>query len=678
MLSWKSLVAGALLVTGIGVVAQDQVNVPSPLLPARAAPSAIAPATPVAAGVPGSTAALGTSPLSKQDVDAWLDGYMPYALHSGDIAGAVVVVVKNGQVLTQRGFGYADIAKHTPVNPETTLFRPGSVSKLITWTAVMQQVEAGKIDLDGDVNKYLDFKIPPRDGQPVTMRQIMTHTSGFEEAARNDFLASASDLQPLDVFITSWTPKRIYAAGTTPAYSNWATTLAAYIVQRVSGVPFDNYIETRIFTPLGMQHSTFRQPLPARLAADMATGYARASLPARPFENVQVAPAGSMSASGVDMARFMIAHLEHGRGILRPGTADMMHNSPLDRVNPMSLLPPLNRMELGFFETNLNGHEVIGHLGDTENFHTSLQLMTNDGVGFFLSVNSAGREGAAHPLRVSLLQDFVDRYFPSNQRDGRVDAATARQHAQMMTGLWEGSRRAESSWLAALYLTGQAKVALGKDGELVIPALKNAGGAIRQWVEIAPFVWRERNGHERLAAKLIDGKVVRWSVDGESPFVVFDRVPFSRSSAWLLPLVYASLGVLLLTFLYWPVSWFVRRRYKSVPAAAGSSLRAYRATRLMAGLVLAVLLSWVAFVSIVGSSATLLTAVSDPWLWLLQIAGVIVFVGAVLVASWNLYLTWTDGRGWRRKLWAALVFLAALAVLYFAHSFGLIAMTVRY
>ncbi len=84
-------------------------------------------------------------------------------------------------MLAQKGYGYSDVKTRKPVDPELTLFRPGSISKLFTWTAVMQQVEQGKLDLDADVNKYLDFEIPPRDGQPITLRNIMTHTAGFEE-----------------------------------------------------------------------------------------------------------------------------------------------------------------------------------------------------------------------------------------------------------------------------------------------------------------------------------------------------------------------------------------------------------------------------------------------------------------------------------------------------------------
>src|SRR5215472_2006149 len=118
--------------------------------------------------------------ITAEDLNAWLDGYLPYALATGDIAGTVVVVVKDGQIVTERGYGFSDVEKRKPVDPKLTLFRPGSVSKLFTWTAVMQMVEQGKIDLDADVNTYLDFKIPPRSGNPVTVRDLLTHRPGFE------------------------------------------------------------------------------------------------------------------------------------------------------------------------------------------------------------------------------------------------------------------------------------------------------------------------------------------------------------------------------------------------------------------------------------------------------------------------------------------------------------------
>ena len=140
--------------------------------------------------------------MTRADVEAWLDGFLPYALRTGDIAGAVVVVVKDGEVLLQKGYGYSDVAARKPVDPELTLFRPGSVSKLFTWTAVMQLVEQGKLDLDADVNKYLDFEIPARDGKPITLRNIMTHTRRLRRAGQGTRWASkAQPVQPLGEYL---------------------------------------------------------------------------------------------------------------------------------------------------------------------------------------------------------------------------------------------------------------------------------------------------------------------------------------------------------------------------------------------------------------------------------------------------------------------------------------------
>jgi len=229
-----------------------------------------APAAPVkkalAAGSSAPTQATGAPEMTAPDVAAFLDGVMPLQLAREDIAGAVVLVVKDSKVLYSQGYGYADVGKKTPVTPDGTLFRPGSVSKLFTWTAVMQLVEQGKLDLDRDVNDYLDFKIPATQPKPITLRNIMTHTSGFEETVKDMWLARPSDIVPIGDYIKAHIPERIFPPGVTPAYSNYATTVAGYIVQRVSGEPFDDYIEHHILGPLGMQHSTFRQPLPDNLS----------------------------------------------------------------------------------------------------------------------------------------------------------------------------------------------------------------------------------------------------------------------------------------------------------------------------------------------------------------------------------------------------------------------------
>src|SRR6202789_2551928 len=476
----------------------------------------------VATPLPPPAQSPATPRLTQQDVASWADGFMPYALKSGDIAGAVVVVVKDGAVLFEKGYGYSDITARRPVDPDRTLFRVGSTSKLFTWTAVMQLVEQGKIELDADVNRYLDFKIPPRDGKPVTMRNIMTHTAGFEETLKSLIETDPSRLLTLQAIVKRWTPERIFPAGSTPAYSNYAAALAGYIVARVSGESFEDYIDRHIFAPLGMEHSSFQQPLPKALQADMSKGYALASQPEKPYELIAVAPAGSLATTGSDIARFMIAHLQNGaygaNRILKADTAQEMHTTAL------TMIPPLDRMLLGFYEDNYNGHRVIAHGGDTQWFHSDLNLFIDDGVGVFISVNSLGKDGAAQGVRESLFREFTDRYFPGPTATGEVSSQVDAEHARLMSGRYEMSRRSKSTFFIFFIFAGQDKVTVNGDGTLDVSFMHGLAGEPLKWKEIEPFVWREVGGKTLLAAKIENGRVARFSVDGLSPIAVLEPV----------------------------------------------------------------------------------------------------------------------------------------------------------
>ncbi len=610
--------------------------------------------------------------LVKSDIDAWLDGYMPFALRRGDAAGAVVVVVKDGAVLTQRGFGYADVAARKPVDPETTLFRQASVSKLITWTAVMQLVEQGKIDLDRDVNAYLDFRIAPFDGKPVTMRNLMTHTAGFEEVQRGLNSYDPAKIPSLGAALKRQVPHRIFAPGTTPAYSNFGTSLAGYIVERVSGLSYDDYVERHIFAPAGMTRSSFRQPLPAGLQPLMARGYMLGSGEPGRFELSSFTPSGAMTASGADMGRFMIAHLADGGALLRPATAAQMHTTIL------RLIPPLNGMALGFYEQNINGRKALSHAGDSLNFHSQLWIFPEEKVGIYMSMNAAGTQNVSGPIRSHLFEAFADRYFPFAQRDGRVDAATARAHARMMVGTYNKTRRLESSFLKAMELAGQVKVSLDRDGGIVLSVAPGLDGKPRKWVEIEPFVWREQDGKMRLAAKVEKGRVVRFSVDSGSPYIAFDRVPWYLSTAWITPAFLSGLGVLLLTAIAWPVAALIRRRYgvkTDLPAAA---LKSYRLTRGFSALAVAVVAGWILFVSRLVRDFSSLSGELDGTLITLQIATPVIFLGLLASTVWNIRQVWAAGRGRFARFWSILLLLSAAILLWVAIGFHLIGFDTRF
>lgn len=652
--SLKMLIAGVLALAAVPASTQQAPSIaPKPITP------------PAAQATPLPAPASGAATLTKADVDSWLDGYMPYALARGEVAGAVVVVVKDGQVLTQRGFGYADVAARKRVDPEATMFRPGSVSKLVTWTAVMQLVEQGRIDLDADINTYLDFKIPARDGKPVTMRQVMTHTAGFEETIRGLISVGKPDA-PLGQLLKRWVPERIFAPGTTPAYSNYATALAGHVVERVSGLSFDDYVDRNIFARIGMTRSSFRQPLPAPLQPLMSRGYALASGDPKPYEVIGLAPAGSLAATGADMGRFMLAHLNNGGALLKPETARMMHTTTL------TILPEVNRMALGFYEQEINGLTAIAHGGDTQWFHSYLWLFPERNTGVYVSMNSAGKDGASGAIRTALFEGFADRYFPAPYQDARVDADTAKQHAQMLAGTYVNSRRSDSNFFKALELVGQVKVGVGADGTPLVNFLTNLGGEPIKWVEIAPFVWRDANGHGRMAAKVVDGKVVRLSFDEISPFMMLDRAPWYLSASWLMPALLFGIGVLALTALSWPIGAIARRRYGAKLAFAGNDLKAYRLVRGFAALVSVVLIGWAVALSIMMSDFALLGGALDWLIWLLQIAGVIAFFGMLGIAVWHLWLAWKGKRGWFSRLWSVLIVLAAFFILWAALGFKLI------
>ena len=165
------LAAFVAAILGLAILTSASAQTVTPTLGPK--PTPVADARTVETAAPVAQPA-GSAQLTAQDLNAWLDGYMPISIGRANIPGAVVVVVKDGQILSSRGYGFSDVAKRKKVDPATTMFRPGSISKLFTWTAVMQQVEQGKLNLDADVNTYLDFKIPPRNGKPVTLRNIMT------------------------------------------------------------------------------------------------------------------------------------------------------------------------------------------------------------------------------------------------------------------------------------------------------------------------------------------------------------------------------------------------------------------------------------------------------------------------------------------------------------------------
>src|ERR1700733_3411920 len=311
--------------------------------------------------------------LESADLEAFFDGIIPLQLERSDIAGASVLVMQNGQVLLEKGYGYADLKSKKPVDPATTLFRLASISKLFTWVSVMQLAEQGKLDIDSDTNRYLDFQVPPAFSQPITLRNLMTHSGGFEDEARDIIVTNPKQAVSLRDFLIRNQPKRIFAPGTIPAYSNYGVGLAGYIVQRVSGQPFEQYVEQHIFLPLKMANSTFYQPPPTPLRKLPSEGYGTdTEKPPIGFEIFNPVSAGGVSSHAVDMGRFAQALLNggelDGNRILKPETVAAMWTPQFRASGQMPAIC------MGFYETWRNGLHWIGHEGDLVAFHSLFML----------------------------------------------------------------------------------------------------------------------------------------------------------------------------------------------------------------------------------------------------------------------------------------------------------------
>ncbi|MFI9489469.1 serine hydrolase domain-containing protein [Promicromonospora sp. NPDC052451] len=620
--------------------------------------------------------------LDRPDVEAWLDGLLPAALENAGIAGGVVTVVHDGEIVTTRGYGYADTGTTggdpVPVDPERTLFRPGSVSKLFTATAAMQLVESGDLDLDTDVAEYLDFDVPRNFDEPMTLRHLLTHTAGFEE--RIDGLIGTGDESPVlrDALATE-PPEQVFEPGTVPAYSNYGNALAGYIVERVSGVPFEEYVRRNVLEPAGMTSSTFEQPLPAGLRDQMSNGYPSAADAPGGFEIVGTSPAGALSATAPDMARFMLAQLgEPGAGtLLTPATRELMQSPALDE-STLGTLAGAPGMALGWFDESRNGHRIVGHGGDTNYFHSHLQIYPEERTGIFVSLNSTGASPyATLTLRESVLHGFTDRYFPADAAPaaGTVDKATAAEHAALVEGSYVASRGMHSTFLAMLDAFSVTQVTARQDGRLLFtPGPASAEPAVYE--EVSPWVYREVGGQRTVAVRVEDGKVD--AIGFEGAFAMLPAQP-ERNPAVALPVLGASLLILLVTVVAWPVGAIRRRvRRRALPQGAPSlPERTGRVSRLLTRIAaVAVLLAaggWTATVLTVMSLQDV-TELSLRQLQAVQAVGVLGPVPAVL----QVVDAVRHRHGWRRVLGTLLVLLALAGVAWFAVEFRLLAPSVSY
>ena len=428
------------------------------------------------------------------ELEAFVDATVQLAMDDKHIAGASVAIVQDGRIVLEKGYGFASFTPLRRVDPATTLFRIGSITKTFTWIEVMRAVEAGKIDLDAPVNGYLppELKIPDEGfKEPIRVRDLMTHSPGFEDRVLGVlFAAKPDDVLPLDGFLARYRPRRVREPGEVSSYSNYGAALAGAIVEQVNGAKWQDLIERDVIGPIGATHITGREPYPARavlpepLSAALAQDLSKpfrwngTSFGERSFEYItQIAPAGAMSASAHDMARYMLLLL--GDGTL-DGAAVFGPKAARAFRTPLTKLPPeLGALDAGFFDQPLpGGFRGYGHNGATLSFFSDMTVVPALRLGVFASTNTEGGGALSDALPARVIERF---YAPPREPPAdapKIDIAAARR---VFAGNYLSTRRRYSG-LEGFVMRVQSVVSIGvaPDGYLLASGV---GGSPLRFVQ---------------------------------------------------------------------------------------------------------------------------------------------------------------------------------------------------
>lgn len=411
-----------------------------------------------------------------------------------------------------------------------------------------------------------------------------------------------------------------------------------------------------------MTRSTFSQPLPPTLASLMSHGYLAAAQGPRKFEFVPASPAGALSATAMDMTRFMLAFLADGTldgaTILKPETVRAM------QARQFELHPALHAMGFIFLDYSMNGQRIVGHGGDTIYFHSDMILMPDARVGLFISYNSQGsRPGGG---RTEVIRAFLNRYFPDPEiPPASVELKTAQADGRAVSGIYQGSRRGESTLLKLPAILGQTAVNSDANGVLTVEGVRSPRGGLKRWREVGPLLYREVDGPDMIAFRR-DGNGIVTDLLPSSPIHLAQRVTGLASKNVLLPLIGTSVGVLVLTLLLWPVAAIIRRRYARPLFSTTSDRMLYLLSRFVCVLQIAVIALVALPLSFANKNIAYIGDGMNPWLSAAHLMGWAACLGlAVLaIAAWRFWRV--PGLGWWARVHATLLLFASIVFIAFA------------
>jgi hypothetical protein len=445
-------------------------------------------------------------------------------------------------------------------------------------------------------------------------------------------------------------------------------------VERISGEKFERYVDNHILKPLKMDNSTFDQPLPAQISPQISKAYLSATKKPRDFEFVEAAPAGALSTTAADMTRFMLAYLQDGTvdgvSILKPETVRQMQTRQLE-LNPM-----ICGLGLTFMEYCLSPVRVIGHGGDTVYFHSDMVLVPDAHLGYFLSYNSLGKNVGGG--RGEVQRAFMNRYFPSPiESKSEIDPVTAKTDGRAVSGVYEGTRRSQTTFLRIVSLLDQFRVTSDPDGVLTMEDNKNQRGELKKWKEIAPLVYSEIDGSERIAFR----RDPSGTVTELFPFPAIyegQRVPWYNNKRLLNPVIGGNLVLVLLTVLLWPVAVFVRKKYQRPLFTKRIDRVLYFFSRIVClGEVIFILVPAIAL----SQGLELIVKLSDginPWLQAFHIFGWVLMAGILLLVVTSIRFARLADHGFWFRLHAILLAVGGIAFGLFCWQYHLLESSLKF
>lgn len=503
-------------------------------------------------------------PTDPAELEAFLDELIGRQMEEHHIAGAAVSVVKDGKLFFATGYGYADMEKGIPVDPEQTVFRIGSTTKLFTWTAVMQLVEQGKVDLDMDINTYLDFRIPDTYPQPITLRHLLTHTAGFEDLFVDFVSFESEDPLPQGVFLATHIPARVRPPGELAAYSNYGAALAGHIVARVSGQTYDQYIQDNILDRLGMAHTAALATLHPDVLAHVSVGYQYEDGVFQVFPEFygpsDLAPMGFMGSSATDMAKFMIAHLQDGRysdadipetRILGESTVRQMHSTLFTHD------PRLLGTAYGFFEFSDNGQRTIGHSGTAEPMHSLLLLLPDQDLGVFVAYNSLSA-GDLTNQHLGFQRSFFDHYYPASAVEPIRPPADFSKRASRFVGSYRMTRSAYTTLEKFRGFLGMNVIKVYDPGDGTL-AMVSPWGEWR-FVEEEPLYFSQVDAPFHIAYRENDQGQITHLFTDYTPQFVFEKLNWYETTGFNMALFLGCVLIFLSTILIASIFAFRNRR----------------------------------------------------------------------------------------------------------------------